>query len=121
MEQIKRHSGEAVAVLLSVWLGLAAMQISHIWSIADPVEANLVLLKIGSWWMPNWMKIGSYAGKETVGLIVWLASWLLLFMMLRKRDFHLKPWIYGFIAGIMVVVIFTWPPLIHTIFGWTVY
>ncbi len=84
-----RHSGEIAATLLSVWLGLASLVCSHLWSVAKPERANLFLLKM-SVWIPGWEKIGPYAGKETIGLIVWLMSWLLLFFLLKNREFSLK-------------------------------
>lgn len=112
-----RNSGEIAATLLSVWLGLASLVCSHLWSVAKPERANLFLLKM-SVWIPGWEKIGPYAGKETIGLIVWLMSWLLLFFLLKNREFSLKLAIYAFAAGMIIIVIFIWPPVIHAIFGW---
>lgn len=112
-----RKSGEIVATLLSVWLGLASLVCSHIWSMAKPDRANLFLLKMGVW-IPGWEKIGSYAGKETIGLIVWIVSWLLLFFLLKNREFSLKHWLYAFVAGMIIIVVFIWPPVIHALFGW---
>ena len=110
-------SGEVVATLLSVWLGLASLVYSHLWSIVRPDKANLFLLKMGTW-IPGYEKIGPFAGKETVGLIVWFVSFVLLFLLLRNRTFTLSYWVYAFIAGIIVIVVFIWPPLIHSLFGW---
>lgn len=103
--------------MLSVWLGLASLVCGHLWSVAKPERANLFLLKMGVW-IPGWEKIGPYAGKETIGLIVWLVSWLLLFFLLKNREFSLKYSIYAFVAGMIIIVIFIWPPVIHAIFGW---
>ena len=112
-----RNSGEIAATLLSVWLGLAGLVCSHLWSVAKPDRANLFLLKMGVW-IPGWEKIGPYAGKETIGLIVWLVSWILLFLLLKNREFSLKYSIYAFVAGMIIIVIFIWPPVIHSLFGW---
>lgn len=114
---LNRKSGEIAATLLSVWLGLAGLVGSHLWSMAMPYQANLFLLKMGVW-IPGWEKIGAYAGKETVGLIIWLVSWALLFFLLKNREFQLKHGIIAFVAGVMLVTVFIWPPVIHTLFGW---
>jgi len=113
----QRKTGEVVAAMIAVWLGMVAVAASHIWSVATPYPANAYLLKIGSW-MPNYGGIGPYAGKETLGLVVWLGSWLILFFLLRKRDLVLKTWVYAFLAGFVLVMIALWPPVYHAIFGW---
>ncbi|MBC8081456.1 MAG: hypothetical protein H7X86_14005 [Gorillibacterium sp.] len=112
-----RQFGEIGAVLASVWIGMTAILVSHMWSVANPLVANQVLLRLGSW-IPGWWGIGPYAGKETVGLIGWLLSWGILHFLLRKREFQLQKWMFGFLCGFLLVVILLWPPVIHFFFGW---
>jgi hypothetical protein len=113
-------TGEIVAVMVSVWLGLASLIGSHLWSVANVVQSNLVLLKIGSW-MPGWWGIGPYAGKETIGLVTWLVSWVILFYVLKERELKLKPWIYGFVIGFIALIVLIWPAVYHAILGWSSY
>ncbi|WP_127584435.1 hypothetical protein [Paenibacillus koleovorans] len=110
-------SGELAAALLAMWLGMAALLASHLWSMAMPSKANLFLLKLAVW-IPGWQKIGPFAGKETIGLIVWLGSWVLLFLLLHRRSVPLKPALYAFLAGVLLVTLLFWPPVIHAWFGW---
>ncbi|WP_214482155.1 hypothetical protein [Bacillus sp. SM2101] len=113
----QRKSGEIVAVLISIIVGLIALIISHIWSIANPLVANAYLLKIGSW-LPGWWGIGVYAGKEMIALLVWVFSWIALHFMLRNVQLSLFKWIYIFLISILFLLIITWPPIYHAIWGW---
>ncbi len=110
-------TGEVVAALFAALIGMAAVAASHMWSVASPYPANMYLLKIGSW-MPSYGGIGPYSGKETLGLLTWLGSWLILFFLLRKRELELRVWVYAFLAGFVLVMIALWPPVYHAIFGW---
>lgn len=112
-----RKTGEIASALIAICTGLTGMIASHIWSTLDQARANLILLKIGSW-MPGWWGIGSYAGKETVGLLLWLLSWFVLHFIFKHVNVSLKKWIYGFIISFVMILVFTWPPLYHAIWGW---
>lgn len=116
-ENKQRKTGEAVAVLLSVWLGIAATTVSHLWSYYDPIKANQILLKLGSW-IPSWWGIGPYTGKETLGLIVWLATWALLHFTIGRKEVDLKPWAIGFAIAFVANMIIIWPTVYHTILWW---
>jgi hypothetical protein len=117
MSAKKRKTGEIAAALTAVCIGLTGMIASHIWSVADQARANLFLLKIGSW-IPAWWGIGPYAGKETIGLVLWLGSWVPLHFVFKRLEISLKGWAYGFIAAFALIVIMTWPPVYHAIWGW---
>ncbi|WP_248930414.1 hypothetical protein [Paenibacillus hamazuiensis] len=111
------RTGEIAALLLAIWIGLLALCASHIWSVADPYRANLLLLKLGSW-LPGWWGIGPYAGKETAGLAAWLASWLVLHVAMGRSRPRLAPWIYAFTIGFALLLVAIWPPVYHAVFGW---
>ncbi|WP_373231588.1 hypothetical protein [Cohnella sp.] len=113
----QRKTGEIIAVLVSVWLGIAAMTASHLWTVYDLSRANSILLKLGSW-IPGWWGIGPYAGKETVGLLAWLAAWAILHVIIRNREFNLKAWTQVFAVGFFVILIVNWPPVYHAVLGW---
>jgi hypothetical protein len=110
-------TGGIVAALGAVWFGLSAMIASHIWSLVQPVVANMWLLKIGSW-IPGWERIGSFAGKETIGLLVWLYSWVILNMLLKNKQLNLAFWLRLFVVAMIVLLICTWPVVYHTVVGW---
>lgn len=117
MAKRQRKTGEIAAALIAVLIGLAGMIASHIWSVVDQARAHLILLKIGSW-IPGWWGIGPYAGKETVGCVIWLVSWLVLHFILKRYEISLKGWTYGFLGLFVIILIFTWPPVYHGIWGW---
>ncbi|NBI29957.1 hypothetical protein [Chengkuizengella marina] len=113
----QRKTGEILAVLISIFLGFSALITSHIWSITNPATANYVLLKIGSW-LPGWWGIGTYAGKEMIGLIFWIVSWIVLHFILKNIQISLKKWLAVFMFSIFTLLIITWPPIYHAIWGW---
>jgi hypothetical protein len=112
-----RSSGEVAAALFAVWIGLAGMAASHLWSVWDPLQAEPVLLKLGSW-IPGWQGIGPYAGKETIGLAGWMSSWLILHVIFRGINVNLRWCLYGFIAGMFVLTAAIFPPVYHAVLGW---
>lgn len=116
---IPRRSGEVVAALVSLWLGMAALTATHWWSAADPARANPRLLHWGAW-MPGGLLIGPFAGKETAALVVWLGSWLLLFWPLKRYDGPLKLWTGAFLVGAAILLVLLWPPVYHRLYGWPV-
>ncbi len=117
MSKKRRNTGEIAAAFLAICIGLTGMIASHIWSVVDQINAHLTLLKIGSW-IPGWWGIGPYAGKETVGLVLWIASWFVLHLIFKRTNVSLKGWTYVFMVMFSIIVIFTWPPVYHAIWGW---
>lgn len=113
----QRKTGEFAAVLLSVWLGIAATTVCHLWSVYDPFRANPILLKMGSW-MPGWWGIGPYAGKETAGLLVWLAAWAIFHWTIGRKEVALKPWTIVFAVAFFANLIVIWPTVYHALLGW---
>lgn len=112
-----RQSGEIAAALLAVLLGISALTAAHWWSAADPASANPTLLRWGSW-LPGGRRIGPFAGKETAGLVVWLGSWMILSVLLRRREMNIKQWAHLFLAGIFLLLVLLWPPVYHRLYGW---
>lgn len=114
-----RKSGEVAAALFSLLLGMAALTAAHWWSTAAPDRANLTLLRFSSW-LPNGLRIGPYGGKELAALVVWLGSWGVLTLLLGRFELRLRGWIALFLAGVFVLLVLLWPPVIHRIYGWPV-
>ncbi|MCR8634020.1 hypothetical protein [Paenibacillus radicis (ex Xue et al. 2023)] len=111
------RSGEAVAAMAAVVLGMAALTAAHWWSAADAPHANPKLLQWGSW-LPNGHRIGPFAGKQAAALVVWLTSWLILLPLLMRFDFKLRKWTYAFATIMLILLILLWPPVYHALFGW---
>jgi hypothetical protein len=84
-----RPSGPAAAAFLSLTLGLVALAISHVISQGSEAAKGFVH-SLGKLWMPGAQGIGPYSGKETIALIVWLGSWVILHWILRKREVSVR-------------------------------
>ena len=105
-------TGPATAALIGAGLGVLALALSHLFSEAS-VSFKEAMQALGNLWMPGAQGIGPYSGKETVGLVVWLLSWTLLHLVLRKREVNLV--VTGVITLVLVGVATTilWPPVIE--------
>ncbi|NOU97121.1 hypothetical protein GC093_28425 [Paenibacillus sp. LMG 31456] len=111
------RSGEAVAAMAAIILGMGALTATHWWSVTDASHANPILLQWGSW-LPYGHRIGPFAGKQAAALAVWLFSWLLLLPLLMRFDFKLRSWTYAFITSMLILLVLLWPPVYHALFGW---
>ena len=105
-------TGPAAAALLGAGLGLLALALSHVFSEASE-PCKHAMQTLGNVWIPGAQDIGPYAGKETVGLLVWLISWALLHVVLKKRQISVVA------AGVVTLILigaattFLWPPVTH--------
>ncbi len=108
-----RPSGEAIAALMGPMFGLLAFSIAnYIWEATrwDPLrDVTPLYLRIGIW-IPYSSKIGPYAGKETILLLVWLVTWGVLHLVLREKELRVAPWAIAFLIGIAAAVLLLWPP-----------
>lgn len=113
-----KPTGEAIAAFVSPVIGLLVFSVVNaLWESTrwDPLrDFSPTLTQIGSW-MPQYEKIGPYAGKETILLVTWLASWLVLHFVLRKRDLKVAPWAIAFVIGIGIAALMLWTPVIEAI------
>ena len=105
-------TGPAAAALGGTVLGLMALGLSQVYSErSEPFKH--AMQSLGNLWMPGAAGIGPYSGKETVALLVWLLSWAVLHLVLRKREVNL------IVAGIFTLVLvgvattILWPPITH--------
>lgn len=55
--------------------------------------------------------IGSYTGKETLALVVWLGSWLLFHSLWRKQNLSLSAWTKIFIVALGLITLGFFHPL----------
>ena len=109
------YSGPVVAASLSLLLAFLTLMISHHVSRLTK-ELDKIIHAYGHW-IPGSTgsgptgSIGSYSGKETLALIVWLVSWLILHMLWRKQDYSLHAWIPLFLGGLGLITLGFFHPL----------
>jgi hypothetical protein len=109
-------SGSAAAALISAAIGCLTMMLSH--HLADTSQAgeNFIWL-LGSWipgshnQNPVQGNLGSYSGQETVLLISWLMSWLLLHLLLKDRQVKTKTIFFWFFVLMIAATVMSWHPL----------
>ncbi len=105
-------TGPAAAALISVGLGLLVLGISQALSGAS-TRFKDAMQALGNLWIPGAQGIGPYSGKETIAVLVWLLSWIMLHALLRKREVSVV--LAGIVALVLVGVATTilWPPVTH--------
>ncbi len=111
-----RPTGAAVAAYLSASLGILALALSHLVSEKSEPLKNAVH-HLGKLWIPGAEGIGPYSGKETVQLLVWSSSWLVLHFWLRHKTVSVR-WsgvLFLVILGIATTLL--WPPVVHLLVG----
>ena len=111
-----RESGPAVAAIISAALGLITLAVVNLGTQASKAF-NAWVHGIGKLWMPGAEGIGPYSGKETLSLAVWVGSWILLHLALRKRELNLGPWLVVFLVGIGIATTLLWPPVFEYLAG----
>ncbi len=109
-------SGGATAFLISGGIGAAAMMVAH--HLSDTSKAREAFLKnLGSWIPgsvstdPMWGNIGSYAGKETVMLVGWLGSLIILYPLLKNRDVKPRTIFFWLFSLYTLAAAMSWHPL----------
>lgn len=109
------HSGPVVAASLSLLLAFLTLMVSHHISRLTRELDNMV--HAYGHWIPGSIgsgpdgSIGSYSGKETLALMVWLGSWLIFHFLWRKQDLSLQIWTRFFVVGLAVITLGFFHPL----------
>ena len=111
-----RQSGPAVAAILSAALGLISLAVVNLGTQASKAF-NEWVHGIGKLWMPGAEGIGPYSGKQTLSLVTWVGSWILLHLALRNRDLNLGRWLVVFLVGIGIATTLLWPPVFEYLAG----
>lgn len=100
-------SGPAIAATLSLLLGFYTLMITH--HISRLTKEMDKLIHSYGYWIPGSTgigpdgSIGSYAGKETLALLVWGLSWVIFHVLWRKQDLPIRGWLPFFLGGLLVV------------------
>lgn len=102
-------SGVVIAATLSPLLGFYTLMITHhISRVSKPLDQ---LIHSYGHWIPGSVgsgalgSTGSYSGKESLALMVWLCSWAVLHTLWRKQDFSLQKWLPMFSVGLLIVTL----------------
>lgn len=108
--------GIAVAALMASMLGMLALAVVNVFT-ASSKGFNTWVHGVGKLWMPGAAGIGPYSGKETISLVVWLATWVVLHYALRERELKLSTWLIVFLVGLAVATTLIWPPVFEYLAG----
>ena len=109
-------SGPAAAALISAGIGCFTMMVTHHLSEISEDNKNFIW-GLGKW-IPGsdtgdklWGNIGSYTGKETMLLVGWLVSWIVLHNLLKHKQVKTSTiFLWGF--GLFVAsTAMSWHPL----------
>jgi len=108
--------GAAQAAFLSAMLGALTLALVNLGTeLSDAFKSSVH--RIGKLWMPGAEGIGPYSGKETISLVVWLLSWLILHRILRKSEWEHRIATSIFLVGIALATTLLWPPVFQAISG----
>ena len=109
------YAGPVVAASLSLLLAFLTLMISHHISRLTPGLDKLI--HSYGYWIPGSTgkgpegSIGSYSGKETLAIGVWLMSWLTFHFLWRKQNLSLQAWTRFFVIGLAVITLGFFHPL----------
>lgn len=110
----EKPTGIAAAAILSASLGLLALAVSHL--VAEFSSAGKAWVHAwGKAWMPGAQGIGPYSGKETLAFITWIGSWILLSLLLRRKNVRLLGVGVLSLIGLATATALLWPPITEQI------
>jgi hypothetical protein len=109
-------SGVAAAAFVSAAIGCFSMMVTH--HLADTSKAREAFIwKLGAW-IPGsnnpsklWGNIGSYTGKETMLLVGWLVSWIILHQLWQHKQIKAKTIFFWMFALMIAATAMCWHPL----------
>lgn len=99
-----------ISAFMSSSIGLLAMSVVNIGTDANDGFKSLIH-SLGKMWIPGADGIGPYSGKETVLLLFWAASWILLNYALKDRKTDVKRWFGASLVILGAATILMWPPI----------
>jgi len=103
-------NGAAIAAYLSAMIGVLVLGLAVFVSEASKPFAD-TLHAIGAVWMPGAERIGPYSGQETLMVLAWFGSWLILHGLLRRKQLHGGLWLTVFLVGVGAATLLVWPPV----------
>jgi len=114
MTTTEKPTGIAAAAVLAAALGLLVLAVSHLVAECSPAGKAWVHAW-GKAWMPGAQGIGPYSGKETLALLAWSGSWLVLHLSLRRRAVNLTISGVLLLIGLGVATTLLWPPVTEAV------
>jgi hypothetical protein len=102
-------SGPLIAATLAPLFGFYTLLFTHhISRVSKPLDQ---LIHSFGQWIPGSVgsgalgSTGSYSGKESLALVVWLFSWATLHVLWRKQDLSMQAWQSIFLGGLLIVTL----------------
>lgn len=120
-DAMKKHrpTGPLVAATMAPVLGFFTLMLSHHIS---RLSASLdQLVHAYGHWIPGSLgsgpdgSIGSYAGKETLALVVWFVSWGIFHYFWREQDLSIATWIPWFLGTLSLIILGFFHPIIDPV------
>lgn len=109
-------SGLAAAALISAGIGCVTMMFIH--HLADTSKAREKFIWELGKWIPGsdnaselWGNIGSYTGKETVLIVSWLISWLMLSIIWQNKQIQSRIIFFWMFLLFIAATAMSWHPL----------
>lgn len=115
-QRLSIPNGAAIAACLSAMIGLLVLGLVVFAAEASEPFAETVHA-IGKLWMPGAERIGPYSGKETLMVLAWLGSWLILHGLLRRKQLDGGLWLTVFLVGVGTATLLVWPPVWQFLLG----
>lgn len=109
-----KKNGSAAAAMIASMIAILSLGIVNLIAIMSN-DAKLIIHEIGKAWIPGAEAIGPYSGKETIMLLGWGISWIILYFALRNRDVRLSRYTIIFIIGVGIATLFVWNPFVELI------
>lgn len=111
-------SGPAAAALVSAGIGCFTMMVTHHISDADKSKATEKFVHSLGAWIPGsynpdpvWGNIGSYTGKETMLLVGWLVSWVILSFVWKDKQIKSRTIFFWMFLLFVAATAMSWHPL----------
>jgi hypothetical protein len=109
-------SGVAAAAFISAAIGAVMIMVAHHLAHTSVAREQFIL------WLGSWIpgshnadpvagNIGSYAGKETILLVGWLVSWVMLHYLLQHRQVRTRTIFFGTFGLLVAAIVMCWHPL----------
>lgn len=109
-----KKNGSAAAAMIASMVAILSLGIANLISVMSK-DVKLIIHEIGKAWIPGAESIGPYSGKETIMLLGWGMSWIILYFALRNHDVRLSLYTIIFIIGVGIATLFVWNPFVDLI------
>ncbi|HEX5950296.1 MAG TPA: hypothetical protein VFZ96_04795 [Actinomycetota bacterium] len=99
-----RPDGPAAATMLAAGIGVLALGLLTVLNEASTAMHD---------WLESWefdQGVGPLAGKTTVAVIVWLISWIVLGIVLWRKEVNLRTWFWVAVVLAALGFLGTFPP-----------